>query len=464
MIQAILMSLEMVGPRLLAPYFGVTSFTWMCLIGMVLFSMALGYYVGGWLFLNRLKFKMSLFLWIILAALSLLVLNISKHWVLELIVSIENTSTLSKTLLSSILLFSIPSILLSIVSVWCSQEIIDKGGQSKLGLSFGISTLGALCGVFFSSLVLIPYIGSEKILFVLSGGLMVLSIPITSLKKSSLTLMFLLLGNVYGYYSFGKTTSIIDQDSLYQRILVYESKHNQKPIRVMQLNNAINGAIYTQQEGIVYTYNQALYDCISEKKNKSSILFLGGGALTLPSYVQKKHPKLVIDVVELDAKVITLAYEKFNADSNLNIYLQDARAFLNDSHKTYDVIVWDVFTSLENIPDHLSTLETIQALDRILKSDGIILANILGSKNGAYQDYLACAQKTYLEVFKNTSLYYLDTLAKDTEYQNFILKASHTQDSSLFHKTPLFFTQEYKPSGGFLLTDDFSPFSYRLGR
>src|SRR5262245_29613160 len=44
---AVLMSLEIVGSRVLAPYFGNSIFVWGSLISVVLAALSLGYYWGG---------------------------------------------------------------------------------------------------------------------------------------------------------------------------------------------------------------------------------------------------------------------------------------------------------------------------------------------------------------------------------------------------------------------------------
>ncbi|MBI2349215.1 MAG: fused MFS/spermidine synthase, partial [Deltaproteobacteria bacterium] len=46
---AVLMALEIVGSRVLAPYFGSSIFVWGSLISVVLAALSVGYYWGGWL-------------------------------------------------------------------------------------------------------------------------------------------------------------------------------------------------------------------------------------------------------------------------------------------------------------------------------------------------------------------------------------------------------------------------------
>ena len=44
---AVVMTFELVGSRLLSPYFGNSIFIWTSLIGIIMAGLSLGYYLGG---------------------------------------------------------------------------------------------------------------------------------------------------------------------------------------------------------------------------------------------------------------------------------------------------------------------------------------------------------------------------------------------------------------------------------
>ena len=44
---AVVMMLELTGSRILAPFVGTSTFIWTSLIGVILASLSLGYYIGG---------------------------------------------------------------------------------------------------------------------------------------------------------------------------------------------------------------------------------------------------------------------------------------------------------------------------------------------------------------------------------------------------------------------------------
>src|SRR5207247_10476319 len=53
---AVLMALEIVGSRVLAPHFGSSIFVWGSLISVVLAALSIGYYWGGWLSARELSY------------------------------------------------------------------------------------------------------------------------------------------------------------------------------------------------------------------------------------------------------------------------------------------------------------------------------------------------------------------------------------------------------------------------
>lgn len=457
------MSLEMIGPRILAPYLGVSSFTWMSMISVILLALSIGYYIGGLLYFRFTKTSQLLSYLLLFSSLSLWGLNVLKHPILQKLQSLSFSSS-THTLIACFLLFLLPGLFLSMASVICTQELIKNQQDKKLGFSFGISTLGALLGIFATHLYLIPWIGTEKILFVLSAVLTLGFLWIV--LKNVLPFIFMLALNAYSYYQFAKTKNIIDIDSVNQRIFVYKDiDHKTKDsILVMQLNGSVNGAVFLHKPDLVYEYNQAMFDIIVAKKQKQKILFLGGGAFSLPSFVQRTFPNLQVDVVEIDEVLYPLAKQNFKASEDIHVFTQDARVFLQQSAQKYDVIIWDVFTSIHNLPDHLLTQETAQQLVQKLKPGGLVVANILSSSGKQHKHLLSSALQTYQSVFNSALVCGVQDPAK-TEYFNALLLASnYPKDSlhALLDSLPKHYPIPMENS--VILTDDFSPFSFRVGR
>jgi predicted membrane-bound spermidine synthase len=127
-----------------------------------------------------------------------------------------------------------------------------------------------------------------------------------------------------------------------------------------------------------------------------SILILGGGAFTLPQYLSEKLPDSHIDVVEIDPKLqdISIDYFGYKNPANVTEIFTDARAFVNQSQKRYEMIIVDVYGDT-SIPFSFITKEYGQALKKLLAPDGVVVVNIIGGMTGACFDAFAAVDAGY---------------------------------------------------------------------
>ena len=100
------------------------------------------------------------------------------------------------------------------------------------------------------------------------------------------------------------------------------------------------------------------------------------------------YPKARIDVVEIDPEVTRVAenYLGVSKGSRIRSFNEDGRWFVMNSKETgkYDFIFGDAFNDL-SIPYHLTTKEFAMEMKRLLKPDGILLANVIDSyKKGMF--------------------------------------------------------------------------------
>lgn len=111
---AMIMTLELVASRLLAPYFGSSNMVWTIIIGMILFSNSLGYYFGG-IVSDKKPDNKVLSAIIFFAGVWVLIISPVSRIILHLVAqSIRDLRT--GALLSTILLFLGPTLLLGMVS------------------------------------------------------------------------------------------------------------------------------------------------------------------------------------------------------------------------------------------------------------------------------------------------------------------------------------------------------------
>lgn len=173
------LSVELSASRLLAPYFGTSLFVWANLIGLILLYLTVGYYVGGRL-ADRYPYPIMLYALTSIAALLISAIPLMARPILSW--SLTAFATLSVgvfygSLISVILLFAIPVILLGSVSPFAIRLLIDQIGKSgrTSGMLYAISTTGSIVGTFLPVLVLIPTIGTRYTFIVFAATLLFVS-------------------------------------------------------------------------------------------------------------------------------------------------------------------------------------------------------------------------------------------------------------------------------------------------
>ncbi|WP_405095033.1 spermidine synthase [Micromonospora sp. NBC_01412] len=122
----------------------------------------------------------------------------------------------------------------------------------------------------------------------------------------------------------------------------------------------------------------AALDLIAPASAPLRVLHLGGGALTLPRYVQATRPGSTQRVCEVDAALVDLVRRElpWPADPRLRVRVADARATLESTRDgSYDVVVADVFAGART-PAHLTSVEYAAEVARVLHPGGWYLANV----------------------------------------------------------------------------------------
>src|SRR5437868_13109028 len=183
------LAVELSASRLLAPYFGTDLFVWANLIGLILLYLTIGYYIGGRV-ADRYPRPAVLYLLTICASILIgLIPFISRPILLWSLTSFAtfSISIFYGSLVSVILLFAIPMILLGCVSPFAIRLSIDKLGKSGriAGQLYAISTAGSILGTFLPVLWLIPNYGTYRTFFYFAVALLLVSVLGLIVSRSS---------------------------------------------------------------------------------------------------------------------------------------------------------------------------------------------------------------------------------------------------------------------------------------
>lgn len=438
-----IMVLELIASRILSPYAGSTIYTWTNIIGLILGSIAAGYYFGGKL-ADKKPYSDNLRYLLLFSSLSILAIGLLTDELLyTLSEQVKNVHIFS--FISVILFFSIPSALLAAVYPYIikfSTLSLKKTG-STTGRIYALSTLGSIAGTYLTGYVLIPMLGSRMILILLSFTLFVCFIISKNGKKkhavvSILTAVAMISFAFYQVKVLNRNRNshvIVDTETQYSRVWIAEgvdtSNSNQAPVR--HLANDIysfQGSMYINNPiELVSEYSK--YYRISEHflPGIKSALMIGGGTYAYPKYFLQQHPDARMDIVEIDPQITTLAEQYFHLNKNerLSIYHEDGRVFLNKNKKKYDAIFIDALFSFTP-PFQLTTTEAIGHMKEGLSQNGIIIVNILASLQGQNSKILEAQRITYAQHFNHI---YLFATRKNspTELQNVILVVQNSSES-----------------------------------
>jgi predicted membrane-bound spermidine synthase len=164
-----------VAGRILAPFVGVSLYTWTSIIGVVLAGISIGAYLGG-LIADRYPRPATLGWLLFLSCLG--AFSISP--LTNLIGSSEfQTSLMVRILLITSFIFFVPSCLLGMISpvvVKLTLNNLQKTGNI-VGKIYAFSTLGSILGTFATGFFLISWMGTRTILLT-QGILLIVCAPI----------------------------------------------------------------------------------------------------------------------------------------------------------------------------------------------------------------------------------------------------------------------------------------------
>jgi hypothetical protein len=147
---------------------------------------------------------------------------------------------------------------------------------------------------------------------------------------------------------------------------------------------------------------------------------LGGGGCTLPRYVAATRPGSRQLVVEADEALAELVRRSFGT-SGFRLRVGDARAALPGLRQgESDLVVADVFESAL-MPVHVTTLEWVQEVQRLLRPGGCYLVNVADGRPLAF----ARAQvATLLAAFPHVLLLADPSVLRGRRFANLVLAAS----------------------------------------
>ncbi len=171
----VIMSLELLGGRVLAPYFGSSIYVWGSIITVFMLSLSLGYLFGGRLSLREPSLKRFGTIFVAAAVFLYPLVYFSEALMVWIFQMIEDPRYGS--LLASGVLFIVPTIILGMISPYSVRLLVESAHEAGqvAGKRYFVSTMGSALGTLATSFYFVLWFEINTILTLLTAALLVMA-------------------------------------------------------------------------------------------------------------------------------------------------------------------------------------------------------------------------------------------------------------------------------------------------
>ncbi len=166
-----IMGIELLGGRILAPYFGSSVHIWGSIITVFMLSLSFGYLLGGKLSIRHPSLTKYGLIFLVASIMVLRIALFAEPIMAFIFSHIEDSRYGS--LLASTALFFIPTIILGMISPYSVRLLVtnsERSGQVAGGLYF-VSTLGSALGTIITSFYMVLAFDVNAIILGFAGVL-----------------------------------------------------------------------------------------------------------------------------------------------------------------------------------------------------------------------------------------------------------------------------------------------------
>lgn len=403
---ACIMIMELVAGRLIAKHLGSSLYTWTSIIGVVLAGISVGNYIGGRV-ADKYKPRKALGVLFGLSSFACATIIILNNMVGEW-VFLWHLSWPVRVFSHVIIVFLLPSTLLGTMSPVVAKMALETGLPTgrTVGDIYACGTAGSIIGTFLAGFFLIAAMGTESILWAISGALLLIAIlywakfyVLYIWAVILIVLSFFALSPQAKAETVGASLKLREQpdpsilykaETEYCYVAVKQTSEN--PDRRMFIQDKLKHSEIEMDDldNLMYFYTH-IYASITHglrpEAKPLTAMVIGGGGYVYPRYMEKHWPGSQIDVVEIDAGVTEAAHAAFGLprDTTIRSHTLDARNFVDGlllqeqqgkSVPKYDFIYEDAINDY-SVPYQLVTQEFNEKIVKILKPDGVYLVNLI---------------------------------------------------------------------------------------
>lgn len=161
----VIMSIELLGGRVLAPYFGSSVHVWGSIIAVFMLSLSLGYLWGGRLSLTNPGPRTFMAFFILAALLCLPIIYLADPVMSQIFLNVEDPRYGS--LIAAMLLYFLPICVMGMVSPYSVRLLVlsqsESGGVA--GMLYFVSTLGSALGTLGTSFYFVMWFEINQVMW-----------------------------------------------------------------------------------------------------------------------------------------------------------------------------------------------------------------------------------------------------------------------------------------------------------
>lgn len=377
-------------------------FVWSALLAVTLAALALGYLIGG-IVADRAS-KQDLLSWVMLGAGVALALEpLLRAPTLSFA---DNLGLKVGPVFAALLLFFPTLCLLGMVgpiAIQRSVRALNVTGR-RVGWVYSLSTLGSLVGTFAVGFYLIPTFSVNSLVCAASAVLLLFSVAPLFLAKQRFAaagLFALLPAFISVPRPMPRGFALVDRsESLLGLVEVIDEK--ERNVRFLRMDHSVIGAQFIDTHAAGFAFQHIMQALRFARPEARTVLQIGLGAGTVPTALSQYGK--IVDSVEIDPVIVSMAQKYFGFVANGDLAVQDARAFLRTTKKSYGAIIHDTFSGATS-PDHLFSAEMLALLKSHLYPGGLLVLDFVGFATGPNIEATLAVRSTLLAQFAHVHAY-----------------------------------------------------------
>ena len=466
---AAVLVLEILAGRLLAPYVGVTLSTFTGIIGTILAGISLGAWLGGRA-ADRRDAQSLIGPVLVAGAVAALAGIPLISWLGP---GLQGGGALAIVVLSFSGFFA-PAALWSTVTPLVVKVLLRSTAETGriVGMVSAVGTAGALFGTFITGFVLVAELPSRPIVYGTAAALAALGISVSARSGRFVTTTLLLLAALGG--AAWASPEPCEHETRYYciRLVPDPARTNGVTLWLDDLRHSY--VDLDDPTHLEFSYAQTFSDVLEVMAPApTEAVHIGAGGLTFPRYLDVTRPGSRSVVLEIDPGLIDLAADQlgFEGSETISVEVGDARLTVGElADDQFHVAIGDAFGGL-SVPWHLTTVEFLTEVDRVLRPDGFYLMNLIDRPP---VDFARAEAATLAEVWEHVAVLAPPRRLAGEVGGNFVLVASHRpipideilagnarrgDDEAALSGLEL----EQFLIGAVVLTDDYAPVDQLLG-